>query len=87
MPQSMRLFHCILPNGFDMSCQLPPLVFEFGVLLCKELIMYKNARADAEESGMKKEGREQTRPTLPDRCRWCQDYPNCDLDFCLKWWH
>ena len=26
-------------------------------------------------------------PALPPRCRHCSDLPNCDLDFCLRWWH
>ena len=55
--------------------------------MCKELSMNKNARVDAEESRMKKEKHEQLKMDLPRRCRRCLDYSNCDLDFCLKWWH
>jgi hypothetical protein len=48
--------------------------------------MCKNV-ADSKEPEREKERREQAKQALPGRCRFCQDYPICDLDFCLKWWH
>ena len=34
-----------------------------------------------------KKFKEDTPPALPVRCRYCDDLPNCDLVFCLRWWH
>ena len=34
-----------------------------------------------------KEPKEMISPALPVRCRSCTDLPNCDLVFCLRWWH
>jgi len=54
---------------------------------CEELIMRDDAIADTMELKSEIDLKEQKEPELAKRCRSCSDLPNCDLDFCLRWWH
>jgi hypothetical protein len=55
---------------------------------CEDLKMHTDAAvADWIEHDSEKELKEPKSSALPKRCKSCSDLPNCDLDFCLRWWH
>ena len=49
--------------------------------------MHEDAIADTMELKPENERKEQKELDIARRCRSCSDLPNCDLDFCLRWWH
>ena len=55
---------------------------------CEDLKMHADAAvADRSDQDTEKEFEEPISSALPKRCKSCSDLPNCDLDFCLRWWH
>ena len=62
-------------------------LFDLGIG-CEDLKMHTDAAvADRSDHDPEKEIEKPTLSVLPKRCKSCSDLPNCDLDFCLRWWH